>query len=455
MKRAISVLLTISVFLGSACFADGIPAKPELIGQSAILIDAATGKILFEKNSHDKHFPASTTKIMTAILTLESLQLTDKLVIDAETPFTEGSRIYLLEGEDVTVEEVMYGMMLESANDAAVAFAKNISGSVEEFAKLMNRKAAELGALDTNFVNPNGLHDDAHVSTAYDLAMIARYAMKNEDFRHYVTTYQYTMEATNLQDTRYLYNTNRMLYDNQHKVTVNGELRVCKYEGVTGIKTGYTGRAGGCLVAGAKRGATELIAVTLASTDMGRFQDCIAMLDYGFANYKTVNALESGKNLGTISVSRGSVKRVKVILPEGVDATLPAEASENVLRTEVELYDSVEAPVMSGQKAGNVKLYAGDELIGEYDAVTAEQVDRGGWMSIVGIADSTAEKIKNIALIVAAALLLLLIIYIMVKRHQLKVKRIRRQQREEKYRLLKEQEKARWEQEYWNRRNYR
>ena len=148
------------------------------------------------------------------------------------------------------------------------------------------------------------------------------------------------------------------------------------------------------------------------------------------------------------------MKRVKIILPEGVDATLPAEASKNLLRTEVDLFDSVEAPVQQGQKAGTVKLYAGDELIGEYDAVTAEQVDRGGWLSIVGITDSTAETIQKVVLSIVALLLLLLTLFILVKRHQVKIRRIKRQQRQEKYRLLKEQEKARWDQEYWRSRNY-
>ncbi|HAF60579.1 MAG TPA: D-alanyl-D-alanine carboxypeptidase [Clostridiales bacterium UBA9856] len=452
MKKFLSIILTLFVLFGSIDFVCANTRELDLIGKSAILIDATTGEILYEKNIHDKHYPASTTKIMTAILTLENLDLSEKLVIDEEASFTGGSRIYLLEGEDVTAEEVMYGMMLESANDAAVAFAKNIAGTVEAFAKMMNEKAAELGALNTNFVNPHGLHDEAHVSTAYDLAMIAKYAMKNETFRHFVSTYQYTMEATNLQETRYFYNTNRMLYDNLHTVTVNGQVRGCKYEGVTGIKTGYTSQAGGCLVAGAKRGETELIAVTMASTDMGRFQDCITLLDYGFENYKTVNVLESGKDLGDVPVQRGSVKRVKVILPNEVHATLPAEASNSLLRTEVELFDSVEAPVEQGQKAGIVKLYLGDELIGEYDAVIAEFVDRGGWLSVIGIEDSTEEKIQKVVIYSVVVLLLLLVMYILVKRHQVKVRRIRRQQRQEKYRRLKEQEIARWDDQYWSNR---
>lgn len=446
------LIIALSVLIGTMSIAYAETQPPLLTGKSAILIDATTGKVLFEMNSHDQHYPASTTKIMTAILTLENLDLSDKVEIDEETPFTEGSRIYLLEGEDVTVEEVMYGMMLESANDAAVALAKNISGTVEKFAQLMNEKAVQLGALNTNFVNPNGLHEDDHLTTAYDLAMIAKYAMTNEIFREYVSTYQYTMDATNLQDTRYFYNTNRMLYDNIHKVTVNNEIRGCKYDGITGIKTGYTGKAGGCMVAGARRGTTELIAVSLATTEMGRFQDCIALLDFGFDNYKTVNALKQGEEFGMIPVSRGSVKNVRVILPEEVNATLPAEASASLLRTEVNLLDSIEAPVLPGQKAGIIKLYAGEELIGEYDAVAADRVERGGLLSIAGISDEAADKMISFSLISLTLLLLLLVLYVLIKRRQMKIRRIKRLRREEKYRQIYEQQKIRWDQQYWSKR---
>lgn len=449
-KLLITLSIVLSMLFGTVNCVFGATPPPELTGKGAILIDAVTGKILFEKNSHEQYYPASTTKIMTAILALENLNLSDKVEIDADTPFTEGSRIYLLEGEDVTVKDVMYGMMLESANDAAVALGKQISGTIEEFAKLMNKKAKELGALNTNFVNPNGLHEDDHLTTAYDLAMIAKYAMKNSVFRDYVSTYQYTMDATNLQETRYFHNTNRLLYDNVHKVTVNGQMRGCKYDGITGIKTGYTGKAGGCLVAGAVRGTTELIAVTMATTEMGRFQDCIALLDYGFDNYKTVDALEKGKDLGVLPVSRGSVKSVRVILPDEVKATLPIEASSSLLRTEMDLLESIEAPVTTGQKAGVVKLYAGDELIGEYEAVTAGQVDRGGWLSVVGITNHDAERIKRVILISMVLLLLALVVYILIKRRQVKIRRIKRQQREERYRQLEEQNKLRWDQEYWS-----
>ncbi len=448
-KKIMALILTAGIVLSPAFPVFGTdPAKLSITGKSAILIDAANGKVLYEDNSHVQHYPASTTKIITAILALENLKLDDFVEIDAETPFTEGSRIYLLEGEQVCVRDVLYGLMLESANDAAVALAKKIKGSVEEFAGFMNEKAVSCGAKNTNFVNPNGLHEDDHVTTAYDLAMIARYAMKNPTFRKYVSTYRYVMEATNLQDTRYMYNTNRMLYDSVHKVEINGVLRPCKYEGITGVKTGYTGKAGGCLVASAKRGDTELIAVTMASTDMGRFADCIALLDYGFENYKTVGALSAGDDLGTIPVKRGSVRKISVAAGEDAYATLPLSASSSLIRKEVDLYDNLKAPVNKGEKTGVVKLYLGDELIGEYDAIALTDVGKGSVLSLVGIEDHTAKIIKVAVLSSLSGLFLLLALYILVKRKQVKKRRILRMKRKEEFYKMQERDRLIWEEVY-------
>lgn len=451
MKKMRIYILILCIVLSSITTSHAAPGEPTLIGQSAILIDGTTGEILFEKNSHTQQYPASTTKIMTGILALENLKMTDLVPIDSETPFTGGSRIYLLEGEVVTVEEVLYGLFLESANDAAVALAKDISGSVESFATLMNEKAVELGALDTNFVNPNGLQDDNHVTTAYDLAMIAKYAMKNPAFRQYVSTYSYTMDATNLQDTRYFYNTNRLLYDTIHDVVVNGEERPCLYDGVTGIKTGYTGDAGGCLVASAKRGDTELIAVTLASTDMGRFSDSIALLDYGFENYKTVGTMSSNSDLGTITVKRGAIPEVPVeVSEEGYGyITVPVEASESMIHTEVELFDSLKAPIESGQKAGVVKVFVGDELLAEYTAVTTESVAKGGILSAVGISDETAFLIRNLILATLLALFLLAVLFVLIKRWQVKRRRLKRQMARQQLKFHESLKKSKWEEEYW------
>lgn len=438
MKRISIILLTILIVLNSSIISFGAEAPPEIGADSAILIDAATGQILYDKNMHKQEYPASTTKLITALLTLENLDLNKTVTIDAETPFTEGSRIYLLENEQVTVEQLLYALLLESANDAAVALGKEIAGSVPAFAEMMNKKAKALGAQNTNFVNPNGLHEDAHVTTAYDLAMIAKEAMKNKKLRELVTTYRYIIPQTNMQETRYLYNTNRLIYDEVTKVTVNGVLRPAKYEGATGIKTGYTSHAGGCLISGAKRGDTELIAVVMKSSDAGRFADSITLLDYGFANYKSAKAMSAGTELGEIKVSRGSLRNVGVVAKDDAFATLPIEASGELLKTKVVLPDKIKAPIVKGQKVGEVEIYAGDELVGKVDAVAIGEIAKGGILSIVGVPDSVASIIEMVFAIIIGLFILLLGAYILLKRRQIKRRKLRRQQRA--YRLQGEQQ---------------
>lgn len=447
MKKTItSLILTAVLLAGSLCSAYGDTPAPALIGTGAIVMDASTGAILYELNSHSQKYPASTTKIMTAILALENLNLDDEIVVDAETPFTEGSRMYLVEGERISVKDVLNGMMTESANDAAVALAKQISGSVEEFAKLMNQKMKEVGGTETNFVTPNGLHDDAHVSSAHDLAMIARYAMRNETFRELVTTYRYVIPATNKQEERYMYNTNRLLYDTKTKVVVNGEKRECKYEGITGIKTGYTGHAGGCLVASAKRGNTELIVVSLGSTDKGRFADCIALLDWGFENYKTVPVMSGGSALGETRVKRGAENRVNVNLKEAAVVTVPVDADETAITTKVALDDSVEAPVKKNQAVGTVQVYQGETLLAQFSAVAAADVEKGGLLSVFGVSDAAARKLKWLGISLLAAVIGLAAVYIALKRRQEKLRRKRRAERQERIRRKEEQKAAAWEQ---------
>lgn len=451
MKKFFAALFVVFFVCTSTNFSYGVTAQPVIGGSSGILIDATTGKILYEKDANVQRYPASTTKMITALLALENLDLDKVVTIDAETPYTEGSRMYLIEGEQLTVEQILYGMMTESANDAAVALGKEVSGTIEEFAKLMNQRAKELGAKNTNFVTPNGLHDDAHVTTAYDMAMIAKYAMTNEKFRDLVTTYRFILPQTNKQETRYMYNTNRMLYDNKTKVVVNGVLRGCKYEGVTGIKTGYTPHAGGCLVAGAKRGDTELIAVTLGSTDKGRFADCITLLDFGFANYKTVLSMDAGKDLGEVKVKGGSVNKVKVVLNKGAATTLPVEASKEVLSNKIVLKEALSAPVKIGEKAGVVQVYEGETLLGEYDAVVAKSIKKGGPLSVFGIPDRTAKVIGYVALAVGGILVLFIGLLIVLKRRQMRIRHQRRLERQKRIHKEAMDRRSEWEKEYESR----
>ena len=232
-------------------------AEPDISSPSAILIDSKTGRVLYEKECDVKRYPASTTKIMTGILCIELGSLNDIVTIGTNPSQIErgSSQIYLIPGEQLTLEQLLYAMMLESANDASIAIAEHISGSVEEFVKLMNKRAKELGANDTNFVNPHGLHDDNHVTTARDLALIAKHAMTLPKFREVVATVNYTIPETNKQPARdYITNSNKLIWK------IN---KTYSYDYAIGIKTGYTTKAKNNLVAGALKDDMELISVVM------------------------------------------------------------------------------------------------------------------------------------------------------------------------------------------------
>lgn len=454
MRRILSVILMLAMVCSAASTCFGTTEAPVLIGETAILMDMKTGEILFEKNANDTRYPASTTKIMTAILALENLDPSREVSVDDKTPYeVEGSHIALEPGEVLTVDQLLHAMMTESANDCAMVLGKTISGSTEEFAALMNERAKELGAKNTNFVNPSGLHDNAHMTSAYDLAVIARFAMTDpkisEAFRQLVTTYKYEVPPTNKKtETRYLYNTNRLLYDTVNKTVVNGVKRPYKYDGVTGIKTGYTSHAGGCLAASAERDGTELLAVVMKSNDSGRFADCIAMLDWGFANYKTVAKDKAGTALGQVKVKNGTVKNVQAVLSKDIIVTVPAEASDDLVKTKVVLDETLKAPVTKGQTIGQVEVYEGDKLVATAAAFAVKAVEKGGILSLVGVEDKTAKKIGIITLIVFLVLVLLLVAYILIKRRQVRLRKERRRLRAEQRRLAEKNRRNAWEEDY-------
>lgn len=412
-------------------YAYALTSTPQITAEAGVIIDANTGLVLFDKNKDVKLEPASITKVMTALLALENLDMKKKVIIDEETPFTEGSRIYLLEGEEVTVEDLMYALLLESANDSAVAIAKEVSGSVEEFVKLMNKRAKEIGAKNTNFVNPHGLHEDGHVTTAYDMALIAQEAMRNQDFRKFILTYRHVIEKTNKQPTRFLYNTNRLIYDEKTKVDANGILRPAKYDGTTGIKTGYTPEAGGCLITGAEKDGSEFIAVVLKSTDLGRFGDGITLLDFAFANYKSVSAIKGGTDIGVIKVKNGEKNNVALVTERNGGVTLPKEASEDIVNKKIVIPKSIKAPIKEGQQIGFVEIYEGDVLRDKVPIVAVESIGKGTFLSVFGIEDNIAFKIILALKIIGGilgVLILLMVLYILYKRNQIKKKRTKRKQ---------------------------
>jgi D-alanyl-D-alanine carboxypeptidase (penicillin-binding protein 5/6) len=420
MNKIIATFLSLAIILGCVQFSFATSLAPQIVGDAAVLIDGATGQVLYDKQMNKQKYPASITKIMTALLTLENLDLTQKIIIDADTPFTDGTRIFLVEGEVVTVEQLLNAMLIESANDAATAIGKEISGTIPEFSNLMNQRAKELGAKNTNFNNPNGLPDLTHITTAYDLAMITKEALTHEQIRKVISTYKYTFAATNKQPERYLYNKNRLIYDTVTKVNLNGAIIPVKYDGATGVKTGYTGDAGYCLISSAKRDGMELIAVVLQSDNANLFLDSIKLLNYGFENYKSVKVTEKGTDISQVTVLGGNIDSVEAIIGEDVYATLPIDASPDIVSTEVGLDTNLIAPIEAGQKIGSITVYEANNKLGEFDIVAKDDVPGSAWLTLSNIFNYT----KFLWLSIIVMIILFIIIWIAVKRRRIKKKKL-------------------------------
>ena len=276
------------------------------------------------------------------------------------------------------MEQLLYALMLESANDAAVAIAEHISGSVEEFARLMNSRAKELGASSTNFVNPNGLHDDNHYTTARDLSLLAKYAMTLGKFRAVVKEVKYTIPETNKQEERnYITNSNKLIWK------IYDQFR---YEYATGIKTGYTTKAKQCLVGSAKKGDIELISVVMGAEGQNVYKDTVALFEYGFANFQKVNILKKGQIVTTVSVKNGEEK-INLLAAEDYSMVLSDSEREN-LRTEVETRNESKEPIRKNEVLGEMIVYADEKevkRIGLLSSVEIEVPEKSGyrWLWII------------------------------------------------------------------------
>ena len=320
--------------------------------QSAILIDASTGQVLFESNANQRMPMASTTKIMTAVVAIESMELSTKIKIPKEAVGIEGSSIYLCEGEILTLEELLYALMLSSANDAAVAISIAVAGSVEQFAVLMNQTAQRLGLENTHFENPNGLDSAEHYTTAHDLAKLTAYALSIPKFCEIASTYKRSIPLNGQPNARLLVNHNKLLRS---------------YDGAIGVKTGFTKKSGRCLVSAARREDMTLIAVTLNAPDDWR--DHKTMLDFGFSNYDSVLLGDFSMELPLISGERTIVRCAS---DNKEFKLLPADHGE--ISCVVELYPFVYAPVELGEKLGDLVYYLDGDEIARFDISATESI---------------------------------------------------------------------------------
>lgn len=353
MKRGIiGILLSAAVLLGCAPKASAV-SPVGISAKAYALIEAQSGKIIVGKNENTKLPMASTTKIMSALLLIESGDLDSRFKVNNDAIMVEGSSMGLRADDIVTKRDLCCGMLLPSGNDAANETAYLLAGGAEDFAKLMNKRAEQIGMKNTNFVTPSGLHDDDHYSSAYDMAALAREAMKNETFRGICGSAKVKLEFGNPPYERWLVNTNKLL---------------SLYDGCIGIKTGFTDEAGRCLVSAAERNGATLICVTLNASD--DWNDHIKLLDYGFSVTESRRADFDFSGL-YVDVAGGDRERVRLV-PSDIPlyTVLNGEMPEATFDYTAERF--LYAPVAEGKKAGTIRFYADGELIGTSDLTAAE-----------------------------------------------------------------------------------
>ncbi len=339
------------------------PAQLEINAAGAILIDAKTGQVLYEKNSNKQLAPASTTKIMTAILAIESNRLDEKTTISKNAASVQGSTMHLQEGQLISLRELVTGLMMRSGNDAAIAIAEFLSGSVDKFIVEMNKKAREIGAIHTKFQNPHGLPTKDHYSTAYDLAWIARYAMNNPTFAEIVSTRNTSIDwedSAGNEHEQNLKNTNKLLW---------------MLDEADGIKTGTTNEAGPCLVSSATKDDQRLIAVTL--NDKNRWEDSQKLLNWGFETfdlYEYPIEEELSNEINRIAVEYGIDTTVKLETSEEPFVVIPKGKRENLI-VKTNVPKKINAPVYQGQKIGEVHFIMNDKTLRTIDLVAANNVE--------------------------------------------------------------------------------
>lgn len=385
--RFTAFFLSLMLIAGALCTGASAAEAPNITAGAALLMDAEHDEILYEKNAHQKMYPASLTKVMTALLVLDAIdtaQLTLDQVVTASSTFSEGLSIYgssqnIKAGEQLTVQDLLYCLLVASANEAGNILAQEVAGSTTAFVELMNQRATELGCEGTHFANAHGLHDDNHYTTAHDMYLIARAAMKNETFRTIVATKRYEIPATNLSDPRVFYSTNALLVTWHY---VESYL----YDKAIGIKTGTTDEGGYCLLSAAEDEDTYLICVVLDAdivrvegqpADRRQFSESKALLKWGFSNFKRAEVVDTHTPLAQVAVTLSKTDHVLVRPATQLECTLPVDADLSAIHQEISLTsETVEAPVTEGQTLGSLTLTYGDKLLGTVDLVAVSGAER-------------------------------------------------------------------------------
>ncbi|MBQ6413736.1 MAG: D-alanyl-D-alanine carboxypeptidase [Ruminococcus sp.] len=369
LKRLFAVLLAVVIF-GASAVSAGALGEGDISAPAAVLMDADTGKILYEKNAHEQRACASITKVMTLTLVMEAvdsgkIHMDDVVTASAHAASMGGSDIWLEEGEQMTVDDMIKATAVASANDAAVALAEYICGTEDDFVAAMNEKAKALGMDDTTFMNCNGLDEEGHITSAYDVALMSRELIKHEKIFDYTNIWLDNLRGGKTQ----IVNTNKLLRS---------------YDGITGLKTGTTGEAGACISATAERNGLSLIGVVLgADSGKERFRDAATLLDYGFANFES-KELGLEEELAPITVEGGMEDEVSISCEGVTGLTVPKGEGKGITQT-VDIPESLTAPVRKGDVVGRVVFTLNGEELASFDVTANDDVEEKSFGSILGL----------------------------------------------------------------------
>ncbi|NLY30134.1 MAG: D-alanyl-D-alanine carboxypeptidase [Firmicutes bacterium] len=335
--------------------------KLNISASSAVVMDQQTGQVLWAKNPNWRRPIASLTKIMTAVLVLEHCDLDEPVVVSREAARTPGSSMYLRAGASYAVRDLLWGLMLASGNDAAEALAQHVAKTTGDFAVYMNKKAAFIGAHNTHFTNPHGLPDDNHYSTAYDMALITRYAMSIPQFAAIAGSQRQVISEPMSgqgagESSRPIYNKNRLLW---------------QYEGANGVKTGYTAAAGRCLIASAARYGRQVIVVVLDAPRM--WEDAAALLTYGLEEFENLRVVEKGQTVGTIGVTQGLSDIIPAVSAHDVWVTV-AKSQGDIVEVDYIIHEGITAPIQKWAPVGRLLVKNGDDVLAEVPLLAGKEV---------------------------------------------------------------------------------
>ncbi len=370
-KKSIALVIILCMFISQVVLGSELP---DVKAKGALLMEVESGRVLFEKNSHESLPMASTTKIMTCIVALENSNLDDVVTVSKRACCAPPVKLKLQIGEKQRLGDLLYSLMLESHNDTAVAIAEHVGGSVEHFCEMMTEKAKEIGAESATFRTPNGLDADGHQASAYDMGLIARYAVQNPEFVKIVTTELISIPTKELVGSRRhdLQCKNRFLYS---------------YEGANGMKTGFTNKAGHCFVGSANRKDMQLVGVALASGwgkagKTRKYTDVINMMNYGFKNYEKVNVLKPNQSYIHVPVTKAIVKNVDLACDAEIVLPLTQVEKENLILKKI-VPPSVQAPIVEGDTIGEVQVLCGGTVLASAPLTAKESIKKANILDYI------------------------------------------------------------------------